>query len=48
MLLFNSEIYIVVTWSENCVISNVVEATTFPITDPTFYVSVVTLSTEKN
>ena len=36
------------TWSENCVLSNVAENSTFKITDAKLYVAVVTLPTEDN
>ena len=51
MPLINCEINLILTWSEKCVIaSNTAanQATTFPIADTKFYVSVVTLSTQDN
>ena len=47
--LINCEINLIVTWSENCVISNTAanQATTF-VTDTKCYVSVVTLSIDDN
>ena len=47
--LINSEINLVLTWSENCVISTVTnQAITFPITITKCYAMVVTLSTQVN
>ena len=49
MPLINSEINLVLTWSENCVISTVTnQAITFPITITKCYALVVTLSTQAN
>ena len=49
MPLINSEINLVLTWSENCVISTVTnQAITFPITITKCYALVVTLSTQVN
>ena len=50
MSLINSEINLILTWPENCVISNaaVSQATTFSITDTKLYVPIVILSTEDN
>ena len=49
MPLINSEINLVLTWSENCVISTVTnQAITFPITITKCYAIVVTLSTQVN
>ena len=47
--LINCEINLILTWSENCIISNAAanQATTFAITDTKFYVPVATL-TEDN
>ena len=36
------------TWDSNCVLSNLVGASTFTITDAKLYASVVTLSTKDN
>ena len=36
------------TWSENCVLSNAAENSTFKITDAKLYVAVVILPTEDN
>ena len=45
----NSEINLILTWSEDCVISSVnVEAVNFKIADTKRYVSVVTLSSQGN
>ena len=49
--LINSEVNLILTWSENCVIAfaNVVnQNATFAITDAKLYVPVVTLSTQDN
>ena len=48
--LINCEINLILTWSANCVISNVAanQATTFTISDTKLHVSVVTLSTDDN
>ena len=45
MPLINCELNLILTWSEACIISNaaVSHTTTFAITDPKLYVSVVTL-----
>ena len=50
MPLINCEINLILTWSSYCVISNaaVNQVTTFAITDTTFYVPIVTLSTQGN
>ena len=49
MPLINSEINLVLIWSENCVISTVTnQAITFPITITKCYALVVTLSTQVN
>ena len=50
MSLINCEINLILTWSENCVISNTAEnqETTFSVTDKKNYVLVVTLSTDDN
>ena len=44
----NSEINLILTWSDKCVLSNHAKATTFPITDTKLYVPVVTLSSQDN
>ena len=50
MPLINCENNLILTWSENCVISNAVsnQATTFAITDTKLCVPVVTISTKDN
>ena len=50
MPLINCEIYFVLTWSVNCVVSSapVGQATTFAITDTKLYIPLVTLSTQDN
>ena len=46
MPLINCEINLILTWSENCVISSATGATKFKITDTKLYVPVVTSSTQ--
>ena len=46
MLSINCKINLILTWSEDCVISSATEATKFKITDTKLYVPVVTLSTQ--
>ena len=46
--LINCEINLILTWSEDCLISSVTGATKFKITDTEIYVPVVTLSAEGN
>ena len=48
MPLINCEINLLLTWSENCIISNASanQNTTFAITDTKLYVTVVTLLTQ--
>ena len=46
--LINCEIYLILTWSEGCVISSATRETNFKIADTKLYVSVVTLSTQDN
>ena len=46
MLLINCEVNLIFTWSSTCVIAN--SADRFTITDTSFYVSVVTISTQDN
>ena len=48
MPLINSEINLILTWSEKCVLSDGAEATAFAITDTKLYVPIVTLSTQDN
>ena len=50
MPLINCEIYLILTWSVNCVVSSapVGQATTFAITDTKLYTPLVTLSTQDN
>ena len=46
--MINCKVELLLTWNENCVLSNVAAALTFKITDAKLYVLVVTLSTEDN
>ena len=46
MPIINCEINLILIWSTNCVISTTTKATILSITDTTFYVPVVTLSTK--
>ena len=46
--LINRKAELSLTWSEDCVLSNVARNSTFKITDAKFYVPVVPLSTEDN
>ena len=48
MPLINCEIYLILTISEDCVISFATEATKFQIAGTELYVPVVTLSTQDN
>ena len=48
MPLVNSEINLVLTWPENCVISSTTRETKFKITDAKLYFPAVTLSTQYN
>ena len=48
MPLINCEVNLILTWSSTCVITKSNGAGTFQITDTKLYVSVVTLSTQKN
>ena len=48
MPLFIWEINLILTLSENCVISSATRSSKFAIPDTKFYVSVVTLSTQDN
>ena len=46
MPLINCKVELSLTWNPNCVLSNLVGASTFTITDAKLYVPIVTLSTE--
>ena len=46
--LINCEIYLILAWSEGCVISSATRETNFKIADTKLYVSVVTLLTQDN
>ena len=48
MPLINCEINLILTWSEDCIISSATGATKFKITDTNLYVPVVTVSTQDN
>ena len=48
MPLINCEINLILTWSEDCVISSATGETKFKITDTKLYVLVVTLSIQDN
>ena len=48
MPLINCEINLILTWSENCVISSGTGETKFVMTDTKLYVPVVTLWTQDN
>ena len=48
MPLINCETDLILTWSEDCVISSTTAERKFKITDIKLYVSVVTLSTQDN
>ena len=48
MLLINCEINLILTWSEECVISSATGATKFKTRDTESYVPIVTLSTQDN
>ena len=48
MSLISCEINLILTWSEDCVISSATGAKKLKITDIKFYVPVVTLSTQDN
>ena len=45
MPLINCKVELSLTWNPNCVLSNLVENSTFTITDAKLYVPVVILST---
>ena len=46
--MINCKVELLLTWSKDCVLSNVAGNSTFEITDAKLYVPVVTLSTEDN
>ena len=48
MPLINCEINLILTWSDNCVISSATRKTKFKITDTKFYIPIVTLSIQDN
>ena len=48
MYLINVELNPILTWYDNCVLSNDARATIFEMTDTKIYVPVVTLSTRDN
>ena len=48
ILLINSEINLILTWSENYVISSATGEANFNVTDTKIYVPVVTVSTQDN
>ena len=48
MLLINCKVELSLSWDPNCVLSNLVRASTFKITDTKRYVPIVTLSIEGN
>ena len=48
MALLNCEINLILTWSDQCVLSNDTKATTFAVADAKLYVPVLTLSTQDN
>ena len=48
MSLINCEINLILTWTEDCVISSATGATKLKITDTKLYVPVVTLPTQDN
>ena len=48
MSLINCEINLILTWSNNCVMSSATGATKYKITNRKFYVPVLTLSTQDN
>ena len=48
MSLINCEVYLILTWSWDCVITNSTDEGKFAITETKLYVSVVTLSTQDN
>ena len=48
MPVINCEINLILSWSDNCVLSNDTKATTFAITDEKCYVPIVNLPTRNN
>ena len=48
MTLINCEINLILTWSENCVISSATGKTKYAITDTKLYIPVVTFSAQDN
>ena len=48
MPLLNCKVKLSLSWDPNCVLSNLVEASTFTIIDAKLYVPIVTLSIENN
>ena len=48
MPLINWKVNLILTWSENCIISSATGKTKFAITDAKLYVPIVTLSTQDN
>ena len=48
MPLINCKVELSLTWNKNCILSSVVDDSTFAITDTKLYVPVVTLKTEDN
>ena len=48
MPLINCDINLILSWSEDCVISSATGATKFKITEAKLYVPVVTLLTQNN
>ena len=48
MPLINCKVEFSLTWNKNCILSSVVDDSTFAITDAKLYVPVVTLKTEDN
>ena len=48
MTLINCEINLILTWSENCVISSATGKTKYAITDTKLYVPVATFSAQDN
>ena len=48
MPLINSKIHLELSWTKNCVMSNIAGDTTFQITSTKLYVPIVTLSTKDN
>ena len=48
MPLINWKVNLILTWSENCIISSATGKTKFAITDTKLYVPIVTLLTQDN